>query len=134
LIPKWSFYDPFSVLGQDPERLTQELNTLFTTNVVGQIHLINLFMPLILKGSVKKVITISSGMADPELAAKYNLYENAPYSISKAAVNMAVAKFQAEYNDRGVLFLAVCPGPVDTGLYDESKLLHYYRPLVISQC
>lgn len=121
LIPKWSFYDPFSMLGQDPERLTQELNELFTTNVIGQIHLINVFMPLILKGTVKKVITISSGMGDADVAAKYNLYENGPYSISKVAVNMAIAKFHAEYEKDGVLFLAICPGPVDTGLYDESK-------------
>ncbi|KAH7400838.1 hypothetical protein DE146DRAFT_788343 [Phaeosphaeria sp. MPI-PUGE-AT-0046c] len=120
LIPKWSFYDPLSVLGQDPERLTQELNTVFTTNVIGQIHLVNVFMPLILKGAVKKVVTISSGVADADVAVKYNLYESAPYSISKAAVNMAVAKFHAEYEKDGVLFLAICPGPADTGLYDDN--------------
>lgn len=58
-------------------------------------------MPLVLKGSVKKVITISSGMADPDFVAKYNIASSAPYSISKAAMNVAVAKFSAQYSKDG---------------------------------
>jgi NAD(P)-dependent dehydrogenase (short-subunit alcohol dehydrogenase family) len=72
-------------------------------------------MPLILKGSHKKVIVLSSGMADIELSVKYGLYEAAPYSISKVAMNMATAKFQAEYEKDGVLFMGISPGVVDTG-------------------
>jgi NAD(P)-dependent dehydrogenase (short-subunit alcohol dehydrogenase family) len=71
-------------------------------------------MPLILNGSAKKVVMISSGHADVELARKYDVFETAEYSISKAAVNMAVAKFSAEYRAKGVLFLSVSPGVVDT--------------------
>lgn len=87
----------------------------FRINCVGNIHLFNLFMPLILKGNVKKVVTISSGNGDMELVRKYNLHENMAYSISKIAVNMAVAKFSAQYAKDGVLFLSVCPGVVETG-------------------
>jgi NAD(P)-dependent dehydrogenase (short-subunit alcohol dehydrogenase family) len=94
---------------------------MFKINVIGNIHLFNLFMPLILKGNAKKVLTISSGMADMEQAREFNLTETGPYSISKAAVNMAVAKFSAEYAKDGVLFLSVCPGSVDTGVYADSK-------------
>jgi len=74
-------------------------------------------MPLVLKGRVKKVVTISSGMADHDLAIKYGIYENGPYSISKAAMNMVTSKYQAEFENDGVLFIGVCPGMVDTGLY-----------------
>lgn len=48
----------------------------------------------------------------------------APYCISKAAMNMAVAKFSAQYVDQGVLFTTIAPGDVDTGYYNggDSKL------------
>jgi NAD(P)-dependent dehydrogenase (short-subunit alcohol dehydrogenase family) len=83
--------------------------------VVGNIHLFNLFLPLVLKGDVKKVIAISSGMADLELTNNFKLDLGAPYSISKAALNLAVSKFHAQYSADGVLFMSVCPGMVDTG-------------------
>lgn len=86
----------------------------FNINVVGNIHLFNLYMPLILKGKVKKVATISSGMADIELIARFSIASSAPYSISKAGMNVAVAKFSAEYSKDGVLFLSISPGLVDT--------------------
>src|ERR1700753_3985879 len=78
-------------------------------------------MPLVLKGRVKKVIAISSGLADIDLAVKYNLEPSGPYSLSKIALNMAVAKFSAEYAKDGVLFLSVSPGVVETGVYDDSE-------------
>lgn len=97
---------------------------LFAINVTAQIHLFNLCMPLILKGEHKKVIAISSAMAAEAEARKYELFENGPYSISKAALNMVVVKFAAEYKSQGILFLAICPGMVDTGNYGSgSKFL-----------
>lgn len=121
--PMWTAFDPFSVLGRDPERLTRDLHDTFSTNAIGNIHLFNLFIPLILKGSAKKVITITTGMADHDLTVKYGVYEGAPYAVSKAAMNMVTSKFQAEYEKDGVLFMGICPGVVDTGLYNECKLI-----------
>jgi NAD(P)-dependent dehydrogenase (short-subunit alcohol dehydrogenase family) len=114
-IPKRSSLDPFSVLSQEPHHLTEELLDTFKTNVVGNVHLFNIFLPLVLKGNVKKVVTISSGMADLDLVVKHGVEEAGPYSISKAAMNMVAAKFQAEYEKHGVLFLSISPGLVDTG-------------------
>ena len=82
----------------------------FNINVVGNIHLFNLYMPLVLKGRDKKVFALSSGLADVDLIPKYEFYWAAPYSISKAALNVAVAKFAAEYSKDGVLFMCVSPG------------------------
>jgi len=115
LISSWSAYDPLSVLGQDPVGLEQDLLDLFKTNVVGNIHLFNLYLPLIRNGRAKKVITISSGFADNELTKNYSIDLSAPYSISKAAMNTAVAKFDARHAEDGILFMAICPGTVDTG-------------------
>ena len=103
------------VSAENPIKFEANLVEFFKTNVVGNVHLFNLFLPLILKGNVKKVVAISSGMGDLELVRKYNVFEDAAYSISKTAMNMAVAKFSAEYAKEGVLFLSVCPGVVDTG-------------------
>jgi NAD(P)-dependent dehydrogenase (short-subunit alcohol dehydrogenase family) len=119
----WSLFDPLTVLGQDPKRLTEDMNDNFATNVIGNIHFINFFMPLILKGSVKKVLVLTTGMADHDLVLKYGIYEGGPYSIGKAALNMATSKFQAQFQKDGVLFIGVSPGVVDTGLYTDSMFL-----------
>jgi NAD(P)-dependent dehydrogenase (short-subunit alcohol dehydrogenase family) len=96
---------------------------LFKINVVGPVHLFNLTIPLVLKGRAKKVIAISTGMADIDITAKYDLDLSGPYSISKVALNMAIAKFSAEYSKDGVLFLSVSPGLVDTGLNNNGEFL-----------
>lgn len=44
-----------------------------------------------------------------------------PYSVGKAAANMVVTKFGAEYARQGVLFMSICPGVVDTGHFDPAK-------------
>ncbi|KAF1830711.1 hypothetical protein BDW02DRAFT_506930, partial [Decorospora gaudefroyi] len=105
--------------GTNPTSLTTHLTHPFSINVVGNIHLINLFLPLILQGHAKKVIAISSGFGDIDLVRNYSLALNASYAINKAALNMAVAQFSAEFGERrGVLFLSVSPGFVETGQYD----------------
>jgi NAD(P)-dependent dehydrogenase (short-subunit alcohol dehydrogenase family) len=88
-------------------------------SVLGNIYLLNLYLPLIQAGRTKKVALISTGMADAALVNEYEL-EIAPiYAISKAAVNMVIAKFNAQYKKDGVLFLAISPGVVEVGRYDN---------------
>jgi len=106
---------------------------MFKANVIGNIHFFNLTIPLVLQGQAKKVIAISSGFADIDISAKYDLANSAPYSISKTALNMAVAKFSAQYANDGVLFMSISPGVVDTGMHNNGKniiehvLAKYYR-------
>ena len=91
------------------------MHKLIDTNVIGNIQFYNLFMPLVLKGKVKKVICISSGMADLDMCNNLELETGALYSISKGAMNLVTAKFNAQYKKDGVLFLGICPGMVDVG-------------------
>lgn len=91
------------------------------TNVLGNIHLFNYFMPQVLKGKVKKVVFISSGMGDMDFAKDYDIHESPLYSASKSAMNMMAAKFSARYRQEGVLFLSICPGMVDVGHFDAGK-------------
>lgn len=98
-----------SKYGIDPLTFCQ-----FNINVIGVIHTINVFLPLVRAGSAKKVITISSGIGECELTVQAGFSISGPYSISKAAVNMVVAKYAAEYKKDSLIFLALSPGLVNT--------------------
>jgi NAD(P)-dependent dehydrogenase (short-subunit alcohol dehydrogenase family) len=81
-----------------------------------------------------KVVTISSGMSDEQLAVDFELFEASPYSISKSVMNMVTAKFQAEFKE-GIIFKGVCPGNVNTGQFDNREYLCavcevYFRILI----
>ncbi|KAK5127942.1 hypothetical protein LTR85_005059 [Meristemomyces frigidus] len=98
-----------------PEHLEEELMDSFRANVVGIAHTINAFLPLIRKGKDKKVITLSTGMADLDLINDFSIGIAAPYSISKAGTNALVAKYNAALGKKeSILFLAISPGVVDT--------------------
>lgn len=117
-------------MGNDPKRLEEDLRAHFDVNVIGNVHLFNLFMPLILRGEKKKVFAISSGISDIDMVANLDLDIGAPYSISKAALNLTVAKFSAQYREQGVLFLAICPGSVNTSvtqLQDEEAMANFAK-------
>lgn len=90
-------------------------------NVVGNIHLFNIFLPLIKNGTIKKVVAITSGVSDMDLVADFQIDSGAAYAISKVGLNMVVAKFHAAFKNEGIIFMAICPGLVDTGHFDSSK-------------
>ena len=93
----------------------EDLASSFRTNVIGVIQTINAFVPLLRKGTAKKVLTLSTGMASTDFINEVEMDVAAPYAISKAAVNMAVAHYNALYKKEGILFMAISPGYVDTG-------------------
>ncbi|KAL4867498.1 hypothetical protein BDV12DRAFT_198191 [Aspergillus spectabilis] len=89
----------------------------FEVNVLGVIKTTEAFPPLIQvvpEGSDKKVVTITSGMSDAKLINPVVIPYAAPYSISKGALNVAIAKYNALYKDEGILFFGVCPGIIRT--------------------
>ncbi|KAH8904638.1 NAD(P)-binding protein [Coniochaeta sp. PMI_546] len=120
LITLFDTFDPIGKLADRPEEITKTLHDLFEVNVIANVHLFNLFLPLILKGNAKKVIALSSGFADTDFTNKYDLTSGSLYSASKAALNMIVAKYSAQYKADGILFLAISPGMVEVGLYNDA--------------
>ncbi|KAH9937273.1 uncharacterized protein B0H18DRAFT_969866 [Fomitopsis serialis] len=86
----------------------------FQVNVLGVIRTINVFLPLIRKGGLKKVLTLSSGMGDLDFARNVDVTNSGPYSVSKAALNMVVVKYAVRFKDEGIVFLTISPGIVDT--------------------
>ncbi|EJD42198.1 NAD(P)-binding protein [Auricularia subglabra TFB-10046 SS5] len=97
-----------------PEDLIQDFKTSFDTNVLGPILTTNAFLPLLRKGSLKKVLTLSTGVADPSFVLKAG-YAYAPsYCITKTGIEMANVKYAVKYKDEGFTFLAISPGVVNT--------------------
>ena len=83
------------------------------------VHSINAFLPLLKAAAstrVAKVITLSSGVGDPDAVRAFELGSQAPYAISKAAVNMVNAKYAATFVGQNFVFLAISPGLVDTSV------------------
>lgn len=83
-------------------------------NVLGVIYTINTFLPLIRKGSVKKVATLSSGLGDLDASLAAGIPHAVPYSVSKAAVNMVMVKYAVRFKPEGIVFLTISPGWVNT--------------------
>ena len=81
---------------------------------MGAVAVTNAFLPLIEKGTLKKVINISSAAGDSEFVQKVGYASAVPYGISKAALNLINAKYAAEFRGKGYTFLAISPGLVDT--------------------
>lgn len=122
------FFDEYTP--EEWPQLLEELQLSFSTNVIGIVNVINAFLPLVLKSSIKKVITLSTGLADDKLTSELGVWESAPYSASKAAANTIVAKWDARYRSQGVLFLAISPGVVYHG--QASALLLFSHGLSLS--
>ncbi|KAF2165393.1 hypothetical protein M409DRAFT_24243 [Zasmidium cellare ATCC 36951] len=104
-----------TLLDGSDEELQEDLMHSSHVNVVGVAHTIRAFLPLLRKGNVKNVITISTGVADLDMIREAGIAVAGPYGISKAATNALVAKFHAALGKQeGILFLVISPGFVDT--------------------
>jgi hypothetical protein len=57
---------------------------------------------------------VGSALGDSELTLKAQVTGRVGYSIGKAALNMVVAKYAAQYKAEGFVFLSINPGSVDT--------------------
>lgn len=78
-------------------------------------------MPFVLQGKAKKVVALTSGHADPRLINDFGIRGGGPYAITKGALNITIAKYNATYAPQGVTFMAVCPSAVAQDK-DPSKL------------
>jgi len=95
----------------------------YDTNVVGNLRMIQAFMPQVEKSQKKTVIGISSlagsNTAVPFMGTSYVGKTPEPlfaYRVSKAAVNHLYACYAGEYKKRGILFVPIHPGLVETDM------------------
>lgn len=108
-----TFLSPSEVVGKE-DLLTSSMTESLKVNVLGAVFSINAFLPLVRKSSIKKVTVISSWFADRDWAEKSSISFNMTYSTMKAALNIVITKFAAEFKSEGIIFLALSPGMVDT--------------------
>ena len=71
--------------------------------------------PSFKKSEVKKVIYISSMLAEMDLVNRFAIDDARPYAVSKAAANLLMAKYHAATGAaEGILFMSIAPGVVMT--------------------
>ena len=109
---------------ENPDVLKDELELAFQVNVVGLINTINTFISLVQASSIKKIVALTSGMGDCDFVNESGIDGGAPYAISKAGVNMVVAKYNTTYKSDGVLVMGICAGSVNTHPSDARRLYH----------
>jgi NAD(P)-dependent dehydrogenase (short-subunit alcohol dehydrogenase family) len=85
--------------------------------VTSPILLIRAFLPLLRRAPTKKILVISSVLASIETGIKMPGLANG-YSISRAALNMAVRKWSATLRMEGIIAACIHPGWVITEIGD----------------
>ncbi|KAK4503202.1 hypothetical protein PRZ48_006630 [Zasmidium cellare] len=104
-----------TLLDGKPAAVDADLTESFNANVLGTAHVVRAFLPLIRKGSAKKIVVTSTGMADIDLVNRFSIAIASPYAISKAAANALVSKYHAAVGkSEGILIFSMSPGFVDT--------------------
>ena len=96
------------------ELIKSAILSTMQTNVLSVLDGTNAFLPLLLAGKEKKLIAISTAFALPEVSLQAQVAMSLPYSASKAALNILVAKYAVELKPKGVKVLAISPGWVKT--------------------
>jgi len=96
-------------------------------NVVGLVFFATALIPLVEKSSEKRIVNISSMLGDVGYHEKNPHLHFSSYSVTKAGVTMANLKFHHEFKDKGIIFLALNPGWVNTELAGEDA--GQYAPL-----
>lgn len=98
----------------DADTVQKTFDLPLRTAVYGGLWTTNAFLPLIEKGKAKKIIHISSGIADLNVIKTTGVSYAVPYSVAKAGMNVQVAKYAVELAPKRVSILALSPGWVDT--------------------
>ncbi|KAF3008407.1 hypothetical protein E8E13_001462 [Curvularia kusanoi] len=104
-----------------PELFLSEFLKSAEVNVAGPLFAINAFLPLLRKGAEKRVTYVSSGLADLKESLTVGSTTTVPYSASKAAGNLVIARFAAELKEEGLTFLSIAPGVVATEMMLETS-------------
>ena len=99
---------------ENPDQFEKNMFAAYRTNTVGTIQAVAYFAPLVVKSDLKKIAVISTALGDIDFTLQVGFGHHSPYATSKAAVNMAVAKFHIELREKGVTVFAISPGLVAT--------------------
>ncbi|PCH42771.1 NAD(P)-binding protein [Wolfiporia cocos MD-104 SS10] len=98
---------------EDDDTLDAEFMQSFQVNVLGIIHSVNAFLPLLRRGAAKKIILVSTGAGDRDVVWRARFDSAAAYGVTKAAANMVAIKYAVQLEPEGFVVVALSPGTVD---------------------
>ncbi|KAF3923877.1 hypothetical protein ABW21_db0208745 [Orbilia brochopaga] len=114
-------------LTKDAETLQQfekSFQTSLTDNVLSVVYTTTPFIDLVKKGDQKKILVLSTGIADVDAILQWDMTSNIPYAASKAAMNVLVAKYAIQLKEDGITMVSISPGLVQTS-HEESMVQMY---------
>lgn len=101
--------------------------SMFDINVLGTIRLTLAALPLLRAGSKKVIFNVSSILGSNSLLLEQGVvFAHAPFSVSKAALNMFNTKLAKEIAAEGLITVTIRPGFVDTDK-NEGPSMSYAR-------
>ena len=106
---------------------TEDFNALFSTNLLGFLHITQLTVKQMLKQKSGNVVTITASLADQPVAS-----EKASVSmLTKGGLNAVTRSLAIEYAKDGIRFNAVAPGVVDSPMHknDSREFLETFQPM-----
>ncbi|KAL8711807.1 MAG: hypothetical protein Q9220_003751 [cf. Caloplaca sp. 1 TL-2023] len=92
------------------------LSDTLNTNVTSVHNVTSAFLPLLRKGTQKKVFNISTTLGSLTLASNYHFMPVPAYKISKAALNMLTVQYAIALKEEGFTFIAISPGWLRTDM------------------
>ncbi len=101
--------------GAVAEMSVEDWDTVIGTNVTGMFLVTRAFLPAMLKAGTGTIVNVAS------LARRNGIANGAAYSASKHAVLGFSRSLMLEVRRQGVRVVAVCPGSVDTAIFDKDQ-------------
>jgi 3-oxoacyl-[acyl-carrier protein] reductase len=101
--------------GAVAEMSVADWDAVLNTNVRGMFLVTRAFLPAMLKAGRGDIVNIAS------LSGKNAVARGAAYAASKHAVLGFSKSLMLEVRQQGVRVLAVCPGSVDTPIFDDEQ-------------
>ncbi|MFO0554682.1 MAG: SDR family oxidoreductase [Polyangiaceae bacterium] len=93
-----------------------DVTQTFEVNALGPIRVTRAFLPSLLRGKTRRVVSITSGMGSIGDNTRGGAYG---YRMSKAALNMAMKSLSIDYADQGIVAVVMNPGWVQTDMGGE---------------
>ncbi|PVI04853.1 short-chain dehydrogenase-like protein [Periconia macrospinosa] len=93
-----------------------DLESTFQINVSGVHNTTSALLPLLKKGTLKKVINLTSTLGSIGMAQASAAIPTPAYKVAKAALNMLTVQYAQTFAAEDFTFVAVSPGWVKTDL------------------